>query len=175
MYKWSEEGFATMPQDQSPDQNHREMLDLFRRGPEILDEALRGVSGSESKFVPAPGKWNIRQIARHLADTEIVAAMRLRQIIAEDRPLMVVFDQDLWADRLFYTECDAFDSASKFRALRTDMSAILDSLPAEAFARVGLHPERGAGTLAEWVKRFGVHVETHAGQIRRIREACGKQ
>jgi len=81
-----------------------------------------------------------------------------------------MFDQDLWADRLAYTGCDAFDSASKFRALRADMSAILDSLPPEAFARVGLHPERGAATLAEWVKRFGVHVETHAGQIRRIRE-----
>jgi len=163
-----------MPQEQSQDQNYREMLDLFRRGPEILDEVLRGVSESESKFVPAPGKWNIRQIARHLADTEIVAAMRLRQIIAEDRPLMAVFDQDLWADRLAYAECDAFDSAQKFRALRADMAAILDSLPEETFARVGLHPERGAATLAEWVKRFGVHVETHAGQIRRIREAWGQ-
>src|SRR5580692_7317212 len=164
-----------MPQEQSQDRNHQEMLDLFRCGPEILDEVLRGVSESESKFVPAPGKWNIRQITRHLADTEIVAAMRLRQIIAEDRPLMAVFDQDLWADRLGYAECDAFDSALKFRALRADMSAILDSLPAEAFARVGLHPERGAATLAEWVKRFGVHVETHVGQIRRIREGWGKK
>jgi hypothetical protein len=163
-----------MPQEQPQDQNHQETLDLFRRGPEILDEVLRGVSESESKFVPAPGKWNIRQIARHLADTEIVAAMRLRQMIAEDRPLMAMFDQDLWADRLGYTECDAFDSASKFRALRADMSAILDSLPPEALARVGLHPERGAATLAEWVKRFGIHVETHAGQIRRIREAWGQ-
>jgi hypothetical protein len=159
-----------MPQEQSPDQNHREMLDLFRRGPEILDEVLRGVSEGESKFVPAPGKWNIRQIVRHLADTEIVVGMRLRQMIAEDRPLMAMFDQDLWADRLGYTECDPFDSARKFSALRADMSAILDSLPVEAFARVGLHPERGAATLAEWAKRFGVHVEKHAGQIRHIRE-----
>jgi len=163
-----------MQQEESPDQKHRDMLDLFRRGPEILEEALRGVSESESKFVPAPGKWNIRQIARHLADTEIVVAMRLRQMIAEDRPLMAVFDQDLWADRLAYTECDPIDSAKKFRALREDMAAILDSLPVEAFARVGLHPERGAATLAEWVERFGVHVEKHAGQIRRIREAWGK-
>ncbi len=164
-----------MPQEQSQEQNHREMLDLFRSGPEMLDEVLRGISESESKFVPAPGKWNIRQITRHVADTEIVAAMRLRQIIAEDRPLMALFDQDLWADHLAYTERDALDSALKFRTLRADMSAILDSLPADAFARVGLHPERGAATLAEWVKRFGVHVETHVGQIRRIREGWGQK
>ncbi len=155
----------------SDNQSQAEMLDLFRRGPEILDEALSGVSEDESKFVPAPGKWTVRQIARHLTDTEIVAGMRLRQIISEDRPLMALFDQDLWADRLRYNECDVFQSAAKFRMLREDMSAILDSLPVEVFKRVGLHPERGAGTLGEWVTRFGVHVEKHAGQIRSAREA----
>jgi hypothetical protein len=156
-------------------QNHKEMLDLFRRGPEILDEVLLGVSEDESRFVPAPGKWTIRQIARHLTDTEIVAGMRLRQMIAEDRPLMALFDQDMWADHLGYNECDVFDSAAKFRALRSDMSAILESLPGAAFERVGLHPERGAGTLAEWVSRFGIHVEKHAGQIRRAREAWSRR
>ena len=149
--------------------NYSEILDLFRRGPDILDEALAGVGEDESNFVPAPGKWTIRQIARHLTDTEIVAGMRLRQIIAEPRPLMALFDQDLWADRLLYNACSPFDSAAKFRVLRADMSAILESLPEAAFERVGLHPERGAGTLAEWVDRFGAHVEKHAGQIRRIR------
>jgi hypothetical protein len=155
----------------SENQNYDEILDLFRRGPEILDDVLAGVSEEESRFVPAPGKWTIRQIARHLTDTEIVAGMRLRQIIAEHRPLMAVFDQDMWAEHLHYNECDVFDSAAKFRFLRKDMSALLDSLPAAAFLRVGLHPERGACTLGEWVDRFGTHVEKHAGQIRRAREA----
>lgn len=152
-------------------QGHRESLDLFRRGPHILDAAIEGVSPEESQFAPFPGKWTIREITRHLADTEIVVGMRLRQIIAEDRPLMALFDQDLWAHRLHYNQCDPFDSAAKFRVLREDISAILDTLPAEAFDRVGLHPERGAGTLGEWVTRFGAHVEKHAGQIRLIREA----
>ena len=151
-----------------------ETLSLFRRGPEILDEVLVGVSAEESKFVPAPGKWTIRQITRHLTDTEIVVGMRLRQIIAEPRPLLATFDQDLWADLLQYNECDVFDSAAKFRVLRTDMSAVLDALPLKAFDRVGLHPERGAETLAVWVDRFAVHVEKHAGQVRRAREAWAK-
>ena len=159
----------------SEKQNHDEILDLFRRGPDILDEVLFGVSEDESRFVPAPGKWTIRQITRHLTDTEIVAGMRLRQIIAEHRPLMAMFDQDLWAEHLGYNDCDVFDSAAKFRYLRKDMAAILDSLSHSAFSRVGLHPERGAGTLGEWVDRFGVHVEKHAGQIRRAREAWSRR
>lgn len=158
-----------MPED------YKQALDLFRRGPEILDRAIAGVSDEESKFVPTPGKWTIRQIARHLTDTEIVTGMRLRQMIAEERPLMASFDQDLWADRLHYNNCDVFDSARKFRILRDDMSDLLTPLPDWAFEKVGLHPERGAGTLGEWVSRFGMHVEKHAGQIQRIREAWGRR
>jgi hypothetical protein len=158
-----------MPED------HNEAVALFRRGPEILDKAIAGVSEEESKFVPAPGKWTIRQIARHLTDTEIVVGMRLRQMIAEDRPLMAVFDQDLWADHLRYNDCEVFDSARKFRILRDDMSEFLAPLPAEQFERVGLHPERGVWTLREWVNHFGMHVEKHAGQIHRIREAWSRR
>jgi len=150
-------------------QSHVDAVAMFRRGPNILEEALAGVTDEEAGFAPAPGKWTIREIARHLTDTEIVAGMRLRQIIAEDRPLMAVFDQDRWAANLGYARCDAFDSAAKFRVLRDDMSAILESLSPAAFERVGLHPERGAWTLLQWVSQFGIHVETHAGQIRSIR------
>lgn len=150
-------------------------LDVFRRGPEILEAALTGVTPDESRFDPGPGKWTIRQIARHVLDTEIVAGMRLRQIIAEDRPLLATFDQDLWADQLQYNDCDVFDSAAKFRILRTDMAGILEALPPSAFERIGLHPERGAETLNDWVSRFGVHVEKHAGQIRRVREQWSKR
>ena len=45
----------------------------------------------------------------------------------------------------------------------------------EAFDRVGVHPERGAKTLLEWVTLFGNHVETHARQIRGIREAFAQR
>jgi hypothetical protein len=150
--------------------HHNDAIALFRRGPEILDKAIAGVSEEESKFVLARGKWTIRQIVRHLTDTEVVVGMRLRQMIAEDRPLMATFDQDLWADHFRYNDCDVFDSARKFRVLRDDMSDVLELVPAAAFERVGLHPERGAGTLGEWVSRFGTHVEKHAGQIQRIRD-----
>jgi hypothetical protein len=156
-------------------QSHRESIDLFRRGPEILEAAIAGVSKEESIFAPFPGKWTIREIVRHLTDTELVVGMRLRQMIAEERPLMALFDQDLWAHRLHYNQCDPFDSATKFRVMRDDISSILEHLPPEMFDRVGLHPERGAGTLGEWVTRFGAHVEKHAGQIRQIREAWARR
>jgi hypothetical protein len=156
-------------------ENHTEALATFRRGPEILEEALHGASGDETSYVPAPGKWNIRQIARHLADTEIVVGMRMRQIIAEDKPLLVPFDQDAWAANLEYEHADAFDSLARFRSLREDTARVLEALPGEAFARVGVHPERGTKPLLEWVTLFGSHVEKHSKQIRAIRDSWNQQ
>jgi hypothetical protein len=146
-------------------------LETFRRGSAILEEALRGATEEETTFVPGPGKWTIRQLVRHVADTEIVVGMRMRQIIAEDSPTLIPFDQDKWAANLGYEKADAFDSLARFRSLRDDTSRVLDALPAHAFERAGVHPERGSKTLLEWVALFGGHVETHAKQIRGIRAA----
>jgi hypothetical protein len=151
--------------------NHAEAVAKFRSGSATLADALHGASGEETSYVPAPGKWNIRQIVRHLADTEIVAGMRTRQIIAEDKPLLVPFDQDAWAAQLRYEHADAFDSLARFRSLREDTARVLEALPGEAFERMGVHPERGTKPLLEWVTLFGTHVETHANQIRAIRDS----
>ena len=149
--------------------NLPQALDTFRRGAEIMAEALRGTTRDEATFVSAPGKWTIRQLVRHVADTEIVVGMRMRQIIAEDKPTLIPFDQELWAAHLGYETADVSDSLARFRSLREDTAAVLSALPPEAFERVGVHPERGAKTLLEWVVLFGNHVETHATQIRGIR------
>jgi hypothetical protein len=146
-----------------------EALHVFRSGPVALAQALHGVTPEESARVPAPGKWSINQIVRHVADTEVVVAMRMRQIIAEDRPTLAPFDQDLWAAKLGYEAANPLTSLALFEALRVDTTALLESLPPEAFDRVSVHPERGEKTLLEWVRIFGNHVLTHARHIREIR------
>ena len=144
----------------------------FQLGPAVLEQSLEGAPQEETTFIPAPGKWNIRQILRHLADTEIVVGMRMRQIIAEDKPFLVPFDQDAWAANLDYGQADAFDSLARFRSLRDDTASLLESLPGAAFDRVGVHPDRGTKSLLEWVELFAGHVERHADQIRSLRAAA---
>ncbi len=134
-----------------------------------MAEVLHGVTPEQAAHVPAPGKWTIAQIARHVADTEIVVAMRLRLIIAEERPVLSPFDQDKWAANLGYENAHPLTSLALFEALRNDTTALLESLPPEAFQRTSMHPERGEKTLGEWVVLFGNHVYTHVEQIRKIR------
>jgi len=74
-----------------------ELLERFRRGAEPVAAALTGVAGAEQDHKEDPSRWSIRQIIAHLADSEIVAADRMRRIIAEDNPTVFPANQKLWA------------------------------------------------------------------------------
>jgi hypothetical protein len=151
-----------------------DLLERFRRGPEVLAMVMTGSAGPESDFSTAPGKWNIRTMIRHLADTELVFAQRFRAMLAEDNPVLTVFDQDAWASKLDYAARKPADSLDHFRRLRADSHELLKSAPAEAFARTGQHPARGQVTIQDLMAICVKHVESHAQQIQHIREEFKK-
>jgi hypothetical protein len=150
---------------------HANLLERFRRGPEVVALILTGVFGEETDFTPAPGQWSVRQIARHLADSEMVAAYRFRSVLAEDNPPLHNYDEAAWAEKLDYSVRKPASSLDHFRRLRADNYELLKELPAEAFGRTGTHSVRGPLTLLQLVEIYADHVENHAKQMQRVREA----
>ena len=148
-----------------------DLLERLRRGPELIATATTGVAGSALDFQPAPDKWSVRTIVCHLADAECVAAMRLRQILAEEKPSMQAWDQDLWAVRLPYQQRKASDALDTFRRLRADNFNLLKDIPESDFARTGIHSEHGTMTLRALLQLIAEHPEKHAGQIMAVRAA----
>jgi hypothetical protein len=147
------------------------ILERFRRGAELVAMAMTGAAGAEVDFVPEPGKWSIRQIVCHLADAELVGAMRFRQIIAEQRPVLQAFDQEAWAEKLDYARQKPSHAIETFRRLRGLNYDLLKDLPEEAFARVGVHSERGPLSLADVLAGYTAHAEQHTAQLRAVRAA----
>lgn len=133
--------------------------------------ALTGVFGEEEDFLSAPGKWSVRQIVAHLADSEIVAAHRIRQVLAEENPVMTWFDEKLWAVNLDYARRKPKQSLETLRHLRAENHALLQGVPEAAFERSGTHSVNGPKTLRQMVDAFGTHVEDHARQIMEVRDA----
>ena len=151
--------------------NLAETLERFRRGPELLAVMLTGVYGDEIDYATAPGKWSIRQLTAHLADTELVAAQRFRSVIAEDQPKLIAFDQEAWARNLDYGRRLPKQSLETFRRLRAENYELLKALPESAFERTGMHSVRGAVSLGQMLTTFADHVESHARQMQAIRDA----
>ena len=148
-----------------------ELLERLRRGPELLAAVLTGAAGPELDFQPEANQWSIRQIVAHVSDSEVAATFRMRRIIAEDNPTLEAWDQDAFAMRLDYARRKPSQSLETFRRLRHENYELLRGLEAEAFARTGNHAERGLISLLELVKLVAADPESHAQQIRRVRDA----
>jgi hypothetical protein len=148
-----------------------ELLERSRRGAEVLAVALTGVFGEEEDFTIAPGKWSIRQMMAHLADSDMVYAHRFRQLIAEDNPTIVAFDQDKWAANLDYSRRKVKTSLETFRRVRAENYELLKELPESTYDRTGNHTERGPVTLRQMLDGYAGHAESHARQLQQIREA----
>jgi hypothetical protein len=143
-----------------------ELLERFRRGAEMVAVSITGAAGSELDFVPEPGKWSIRQIMAHLADSEMVAGGRLRQIIAEDHPRIQAYDQNAWAANLDYGKRKTSQALETFRRIRSENYELLKDLPPATFEREGIHTERGQLSLKYLLQLMAEHAENHAAQLR---------
>jgi len=132
---------------------------------------MTGVFGEEEDFVPTPGKWSARQIIAHLADGELVAAHRFRQMLAEENPTIIAFDQDKWTANLDYARRKPKQSLETFRRLRAENYELLKELPPAAFDRTGKHSERGALSVLSLLEGMAEHAESHARQLQALREA----
>jgi hypothetical protein len=151
-----------------------DLLERFRRGPELIAVALTGVFGEEEDFLSAPGKWSIRQIVAHVADSEMVGAHRFRQMLAEENPTLIAYDQEAWAKNLDYARRKPKQSLESFRRVRAENYELLKDLPEAAFARVGNHSKRGSMTLRGQLEILAQHAESHARQTQAVREEYKK-
>jgi hypothetical protein len=148
-----------------------ELLERFRRGPELLAVAITGAAGPEFDFVSEPGGWSLRQIMAHVSDAEIVGADRFRRIDAEDNPTLVGYDQNAWAEKLDYARRKPSHSLDTFRRIRAENYELLKELPESTFERTGNHTERGTLTLRQLLQTYAEHAEQHAIQLKKIRDA----
>jgi hypothetical protein len=150
--------------DRDPVRVLQEMPAAIQRLMETLPAAL--VTAPE-----APGKWSIRDVLQHLADSELVGGFRLRMILAHDRPPLVGYDQDLWANRLKYRDVDPADALDQFLALRRANVRIWERLTPADLTRVGVHAERGEESLEHLRRLYAAHDLLHLKQLERIRVA----
>jgi len=148
-----------------------DLLERFRRGAELLAVATTGAAGPELDFKPAPDKWCVRQIVCHLADAEAVYVMRLRQVLAEENPILHGFNGDAWAEKLDYGRRKISQALETFRVLRAENYELLKGMPEDAFQRPCTHAEVGPWTLRDLVLNNAHHLEDHVKQIQSVRAA----
>src|SRR5262245_61764391 len=150
--------------------DNQDPVQVLRGTPLALKQLLETLPAPILTLPEAPGKWSIREVLAHLADSELVGGFRLRMVLAHDRPALHGYDQDLWANRLRYSEADVPESMERFAVLRRANLRLWENLSPADLGRVGLHNERGEESLGHMRKLYAGHDLLHLRQLERIRK-----
>lgn len=144
-----------------------ERIARYAAGPARLEAAVAAVPEPARRWRPAPGKWSVHEVVCHCADSETNAAMRIRFLVAEKKPLLVGYDQDAWAEVLDYHRHPLDAALATVRAVRANTVPLLRGLPDAAWGREGEHTEIGRITADRWLEIYAEHLDVHARQIER--------
>jgi hypothetical protein len=143
-------------------------VDLIRRLEQSRDETLSYFALDEADLARTygPGKWNVRYLLHHLAESEVVFRERLRRVISEPGGIAWFYDQDAWAKAMDYATYPLDLSKAVFESVRN--SIIHDAR--DHYERHGalefIHSKTGLRTLKMEFDKVADHTEHHLAQIR---------
>ena len=153
--------------------NHTELMEEYVRGPQLLRTAIEGMTPAEIDAAPVVGKWSTRQVICHIADFEPVYADRIKRCIVEEHPPLRGGDPDEFAARLAYPTRD-IEEELQLIAVRKHVARILQNLPAEVFAREGIHSVDGPLSVETLLWRITGHVPHHVKFIEEKRQLLAR-
>jgi DinB family protein len=114
----------------------------------------------------APGKWPIRLILHHLADSETVLFDRIRRILSEPRRVLWAFDQDAWAKGLDYAQRPLDLSRRIYESTREGIIYYARINYSKNAHLEFVHSETGVRTLKDEFDKVAAHNAHHLAQIR---------
>jgi uncharacterized damage-inducible protein DinB len=145
-------------------------IDVLKRTPDAIRDAIAGLSDAQLSQPESPGKWSLRHVVQHLADSELVWGYRLRMVLAQERPLITGYDQDLWSERLHYERQPIDEALDRFAVLRRSNLRLLSDAAADDLRRIGVHAERGEESVSRMIGLYAGHDLLHLRQLARIRQ-----
>jgi len=150
-------------------------LDAAENSPKQIAAAVSGLPDKSLRYKPSPEKWCILEILGHLADMEILYAYRMRQMLADKKPVIAPIDQDDWARSLGYLETPAAEMVALYGLNRHHNLRLLRRLKAEDLSKSAYHPElKRDVTVTEIAEMMGAHGANHLAQIERLKKEGGR-
>ncbi len=141
-----------------------QLIREYRQGYELIADALKHVGAQSMDRKPSPDDWSPRQIVHHLADSEMTGAIRLRRLLTEEKPVIVGYNEQAYAQRLYYDR--PFEASLElFRSSRATTAEILDRMTKAEWRREGTHTESGRYTVETWLGTYAAHGREHAAQL----------
>src|SRR5271155_501317 len=126
-----------------PQSTFSQQIDAYLAGPAQLRRVVGDLSPQQLAARPVPGKWSTLEVVCHLVDSEQAWCHRMKRVIAEEKPLLIGYDESRFTAMLHYHDHDLKTELTLMEGMRVQMALVLRTLPESAWARTGVHSERG--------------------------------
>src|SRR3954468_17191748 len=126
-----------------PQPSPTELIDAYLASLPRLRRAVADLSPEQLEARPVPGKWSTLEVICHLVDSEQAWCHRMKRVIAEEKPLLIGYDESRFTAELPYHQGDLQEELALLEGMRRQMARILHALPQAAWSRNGIHSERG--------------------------------
>lgn len=133
--------------------------------PNLIFELVKNLSDEQLNTPYGEGKWTVRQVIHHLADSHMHAYIRMKFAFVENNPTIKPYEQVDWAN-LFDAKNFSIDSSiSILKGLHARWTSWLKSLNENDFTKKAFHPENGEMDLDRFLKIYANHGKNHYNQI----------
>ena len=134
-------------------------------------EVLNSFSTSDLSKSPSANDWSAAFVVHHMADSESYFLTRYYNTLTENRPSIHPFDEDLFPASLKYAERDPQKSIGFIKASSAILVDVLQSVSAESWNRISIHPEAGELKVSDILGKAISHTNAHTGQLKEIKDA----
>ncbi|GHO61633.1 hypothetical protein KSC_005250 [Ktedonobacter sp. SOSP1-52] len=146
----------------------QDLLDALQATPEIVEALLDDCTQEQATAARGGDEgWSIVEVVCHLRDAEEQALSRMRLMRDNAHPVIVAYDQDLWARERNYSEASLREVLAAFNRFRAQHVTELAQLSPQEWERTGQHEEQGTITISSHTLHMVSHDTLHAAQIAR--------
>lgn len=119
-----------------------DVLDLLRRQVDETAALVGKLSDRDADFRYAEGKWSIKEVVGHIADTERIFVYRALCFARHEAAGLPGFDENEYVRHANFSSRSLQDLLSEFRTVRAATLSFLSGLDAEALTRRGTANQR---------------------------------
>ena len=104
---------------------------------DVTGALLRGISDADALKRYAPGKWSVKEVVGHLADTERIMSYRALRIARADATPLPGFDEKTYVPPAKFDARPLADIVAELRGVRAATLTLFRSFDADAWTRRG--------------------------------------
>jgi hypothetical protein len=143
-------------------------IEEYGRGFSLLNSAIAEIPREAWEYKPSPDDWSVHEIIVHMADSESMAALRVRKLIVEPGSRLMGYEEAKWAGGLDYQHQNVEHALEIIRLARQTTFELLQRLPEEVFTHSVMHPEHPEPyTFHTWLGIYSRHIPDHIEQMQR--------